>query len=174
MSNWNPLVTPIDYILLTRKKSPGLAEIVGASQPRKWDERPGYGLSGAFIVYTGTGLAHFSVHVHLFTVADWDAWNIWKQLIAKPPSGLKPEALDIWHPFLEDLGIKAVVVEDQLQPVDVGNGEWVHEIKFVQFRMPTPAVCKPMAAKSEPEPEDSVDRTIKNLYSRIQLFELAP
>jgi hypothetical protein len=154
MSGWNPLTSPIDYYLLLRRKSPGLSEVAGASQPRKWDERGGYGLSGAFLVYTGDGLAHFSIHTHLFTVDDWDEWNQWKQIVSKPPAGTRPKALDIWHPFLEDLGITSVIVENRMQPVDVGGGEWVHEIKFGQWRMPKTSYAKPESSKVEPLTEN--------------------
>jgi hypothetical protein len=170
VSNWNPITNPIDYILLTRKKSPGLAEIAGADQPRKWDERGGYGLSGATLVYTGDGLAHFSVRIHLFSAEDWNEWNVWKQLVKKAPLGTRPKAQDIWHPYLEDLEIKSVVVENRLQPVDVGNGEWVHEIKFGQFRRPKVTYSKPEASKVEPD--DPYDKVIANLTGQFQ--KLAP
>jgi hypothetical protein len=172
MSGWNPLTNPIDYILLAGSKSPGLAEVAGADAPRKWDERPGYGLSGAFVVYTGDGLAKFCVRIHLFTVADWDEWNAWKALVQKAPIGARPRALDIWHPFLEDLGVKSVVVENRMQPVDLGAGEWVHEIKFIQFRLPTPGIGKPVASQAAQEPADFAEQWTARLTG--QVHDLAP
>jgi len=38
----------------------------GASNPRGWDVRQGYGTSGATVVYTGDGLAKFSIKVFLW------------------------------------------------------------------------------------------------------------
>lgn len=160
---WNPLQHPIDYILLAKQKSPGIA-VVGqgkpADAPSKWDERQGYGLSGAWLFYTGDGLAHFNVLLKLYTVADWNNWHAWKKLVMRRPltkadaaGGIlpRPKALDIWHPILEELGIKSVVVENRIQPqLTDETGEWTIEIVFAQFRQPKPAFAKPEASQAQP------------------------
>jgi hypothetical protein len=170
---WNPLTHPINYVLLAGKRSPGIA-VVGATKPAtapsKWDERQGYGLSGAWLFYTGDGLAHFNVQLKLYTTQDWDDWHVWKKLVMKRPltpgsasdvgkvaikiaGGAifpRPKALDIWHPLLDELGIRSVVVEDRIQPqLTDETGEWTVEILFAQFRQPKPAFAKPEASKAQ-------------------------
>ena len=56
---WNPIADPVDHILLGDKRSPGYADVDGASSIRRWDEREGFGITGSFSVFKGRGLAHF-------------------------------------------------------------------------------------------------------------------
>ncbi|WP_437647871.1 hypothetical protein [Sorangium sp. So ce362] len=170
----NPLLDsdPWRTIVLVGRRNPGLAEVVGAGSPRDWDIRKGYGLSGAFVVYTGDNLAKFTVRIRLFEDAHFDEWDSWAQLLAKPPRGVRPKALDIYHPALEDLQIRSVVVEDrsQLAPEDE-TGMWVSEIKFIQFRAPIPMLGKPegsTAALKDPTAEDKFDKSILYLKEQFQ------
>lgn len=140
---WNPLDEPCDYILLSKTKSPGLADVTGAGSPRKWDEMGGYGLSGATLKFTGVGLAKFTVTLRLYTAQDWEDWMAWRPLVAKPPLGQLPKAQDILHPFLMLLGIRAVVVEDEPQPEQTEDGVWSIPIKFIQYRKPKFQLVKP-------------------------------
>ncbi|WP_437567909.1 hypothetical protein [Sorangium sp. So ce542] len=102
----NPLREPDPWtvVVLASRRTPGLAEVVGAGSPRDWDERKGYGISGAFLVYTGDGLAKFSVKVYLWEDAHFEEWESFKLIVDKPARGVRPKALDIYHPALDDLG----------------------------------------------------------------------
>jgi len=102
--SWDPLNLPIDAFILADQVSPGLAEIVGASSPRKWDERKSYALSGASLVFRGVGLARFTARIRLYTPEHWGHWHAWKSLVVRPPAGERPKSLDIWHPILEEQG----------------------------------------------------------------------
>lgn len=147
---WNPLEQPVDYIKLGGVRSPGLAEVLGATSPRKWEERGGYGLSGSTVVFRGVGLCKFTVKLKLYTEEDWTAWNAWRPIVAKPPFGTRAKALDIWHPLLEQLEVKAAVVEEVSQPEQTDNGEWTITLKFIEFRRPKVALAKPEGAKATP------------------------
>jgi hypothetical protein len=162
--SWNPLAQPVDYILLSGQRSPGIAEVTGASSPRRYDERRGYGLSGATVVFKGIGLTRCTVKLRLYTEQHWADWEAWKPLIDRPPLGSRPKALDIWHPFLEALEVKSVVVEDVSQPEQTDDGEWTIEIKFVQYRKPTLALAKPEGSTAAPV--DPVDQKIENLHNQ--------
>lgn len=165
---WSPIEQPCDYVLLGGKRSPGVAEIVGASSPRQWDEREGFGLSGAWIIFRGRGLAKFSIVLHLLSQADWDAWTAWKPLVDKMPTrraagGKDSGALEIWHPHLEALDIKAVAVVEVMQPVQDDLGGWSVEIKLIEFRRPKVALAKPDGAAAGPEPDPIEENVIKPL-----------
>jgi hypothetical protein len=160
---WNPIVAPCDYILLAGQRSPGLAEVRGASSKRRWDEREGFGLSGAFSVFKGRGLASFSVFLRLYTEQDWRDWYAWKPLVDRLPtkrSGSKTDtgALDILHPYLEALDIRAVGVAEVMQPDQTGDGEHTIEIKFLEFRHPKLTLAKPEG--SEATPVDPIERDV--------------
>jgi hypothetical protein len=147
---WNPLTDPVDYFALEGMRSPGIAELTGASSPRKWEERGGYGLSGATVVFRGVGLCYFTFRIKLYTEDDWQDWLGWKALVDRPPYGTRPKAHAIWHPFLDQLGVTAAVVEEVSQPEQGESGEWTISIKFIEFRRPVAALAKPLSAKATP------------------------
>lgn len=168
---WNPITSPCDYILLDRKRSPGIAEVSGASSIRRWDEREGFGISGAWIVYKGRGLAKFSVTIRLATVDDWAAWHAWRPLVDKLPArrfgaGRDSGSLDIWHPYLEDLDVRSVCVAEVMQPVIAEDGTATVEIKFIEFRQPRMALAKPEGAPAE-EVDPIEERVIKPLQAQF-------
>jgi hypothetical protein len=166
---WNPQQHGTDYAIIAGTKTPGICEIVGADAPRKWDERQGYALSGAWLIFTGNGLAHFSIKLKLYTKQHWLEWWAFRPVISKRPKPIvqgdqffvRPKALDIWHPLLDPLGITSIVVESELQPVLTDEtGEWTIELKVIQFRAPVgPAAAKPVASKPTPAP-DAVEQVI--------------
>lgn len=164
---WNPLTEPVNHVILAGQRSPGIAELQGFSSPRRWDERRGYALSGATLVFRGVGLAHGKLLLRLYTPQDWDDWSTFSTLVQRPPLGERARAMDISHPILEALGVRSVVVEDVKQPTETGTGgEYTIEISLIEHRrlQITPARTE----GSEDQPTDPVDRTIGNLEAIVQ------
>jgi hypothetical protein len=163
-----------DFILLAGQQSPGRAKVAGASSPRNWDERKGYGLSGATIVYAGDGLAKFSVELFFWEEHHFDQWDLFAELLAKPPEGQSPTAMDIEHPLLnaKPWNIHSVVVEDVGQLTEVGDdGEWSVEIKFKQHREAKRSVGKPKGSKSTPKQttaQSEADKAIQDLIKQVK------
>lgn len=175
MASFNPLITPVDYIMLgihdPRKRSivrvvgsrsPGLAEVKKASTPRKWDKRLGYGLSGSFPIFRGRDLAQFDVILRLTEDEDWIDWNNWKPLVEAPPFGKFAKALDIWHPWTEAAKIKSCVVIDVLEPEPDEFGTYTITIQMLEWRRPTIELSKPEASKGQ-EPESENQKLIQKL-----------
>lgn len=141
---FRPLTSPVDWIVLAGRRSPGLATIEGASTPRNFDERRGFGTGFATLRFRGVGLARFKVLLRLVSEQDWDDWHAWKGLVERPsvesdprrPRRPQAPPMDIEHPILADLGISSAVVEDVVQPIQTGDGEWTVEIKFIEYRQP--------------------------------------
>lgn len=169
---WNPLDEPMDKIWLAQQWSPGICDISGANSPREWEERKGYGLSGAIVIFRGVGLAHFSVKLRLYTTQDWNEWAAFKPLVDRPPYGRRPRALDIWHPILVDQGIYAVGIEDLGQPDQTADGEWTIEIKMVEYRFPKYALAKPEGAAATPK--DPFEEQIEALTARAAALLAEP
>lgn len=163
---FNPVTDPIDYILLANRKSPGIAGVNAGNSPRRWDERRGYALSGARVVYRGIGLSRPVVTLRLYTAEDWEDWHSWKELVQRPPIGERAHAQDIWHPILEDLNIVSVVVEDLLQPKQTGDGEWSIDIKFIEYRRPV--LNLEVIDGSAERSDDPVDQYIEELTGQVQ------
>lgn len=163
---FNPLVNPIDYMLINDQQSPGVVEITGAGSPRQWDERRGFGMSGAISVYRGAKLAKFSAAFSLWLPEHFDAWASFAELLAKPPNMRRPRVLTVWHPILEDLGISQAGVEDLLQPTQAEDGKWIYECKFVQYRRPRLALARPDGGDTAAV-VDPVDQEIENLTRQV-------
>ncbi len=163
---FNPITQPTDKILLADRESPGIAVVTNASSPRKWDERRGYALSGARVVFRGLGLAKPIVTLRLLTDEDFEDWHAWRDLVQRPPIGRRQTALDIWHPILEDLGITQVVVEDVGQPNQVADGEWNIMIKFIEFRRPRRVPASPIDASEATQSGNQ--QAIQNLTGILQ------
>lgn len=146
-----------DYVLIMGTPTPGRATVLNANSPRKWDERPGYGLSGASSVYTGDSLAKFKVQIDLWEFEHFALWKAFSQIVKKPPKGIRPIALDVIHPVLADLDITQAVVVDRSQLTQIEDGLWSTTIDFLQFRKPAPILAKPAkaipGASSSPVPE---------------------
>lgn len=176
--SFEPLTAPQDYFVLAGQRSPGVCDFVGADSPRRWDERRGYGLSGATVVFRGIGLSEFKARLRLYNSQDWSNWHAFRGLLQRPPTPtpsatsvqrpprVVPRALDIQHPLLEDLGIRSVVVVNVLQPEQTGNGEWTIEIVFKEFRRPVVALSRPDA--SQERVTDPVDVVMEQLSGQFQ------
>jgi hypothetical protein len=160
-----------DFITLSGQGSPGVCDVSGASAPRNWDIRNGYGLSGATVVYTGDGLAKFTVRLFLWEPQHFDAWESWRPLVRKTPRGVRPKAQDIFHPYLEELGISSVVVEDELQWTQPEPGLFAKDIKLIQFRKPLPALAKPDGSQTkpnEPTAQTEAEKMIADLSGQVK------
>lgn len=148
--SYEPLKDPTDYILLAGQRSPGIAEVQGADSARELQERKGYGLGGAHVVYKGIKLIHPKVVIRLSTDEDWTAWHEWKPLLERAPTGRRARAMDIWHPILEDQGVTSVLVENVSQPVKTNDsGEWSITIAFCEYRKPAPALSSPSGSDTQ-------------------------
>ena len=163
---WDPITGAVDYVLLAGRRSPGLAEITGGASARQWDERRGYGLSGARVVFRGVKLSRPTLKLRLITAQDWVDWEAWRDLVTKPPPMVRPRAMDIWHPLLEQIGVSSVVVEDLSQPEQTGDGEWTITIKLIEYREPVYALAAPTA--SQEQAQDPVDAQIERLTAQVQ------
>jgi hypothetical protein len=153
---WCPLSEPIDYVTFAGHRTPGVADVSGAGSPRKWDERESYGFSGAYVVYHGQNLSHFSVRVRLITEQDWLDWYGFKPIVDRVPLGKIQRPVDIVHPLLGMLGIHAAVVEDVSQALQVEDGIWEIEIKCIEYRSPVLALAAAKGAQATPDdPEDA-------------------
>jgi hypothetical protein len=150
MNLWDPITEPIDRCLIGGVLSPGLCDIAGADSPRNWDERQGPGLSGSIVVFRGVMLSHFGIKFRLCTPEHWIEWDDFAPVVMKPPYGKRPKALDIVHPLLEPLGIRAIVIENVGAPEQTSDGEWTIELKVIEYRRPHYALSTPDGAQQTP------------------------
>lgn len=186
MAEWNPFEHPRDYVEFGGVLTPGLAEIVDASWPLKWDEVPTYATIGSFPRFTGKRLSHFTVKIRMYTVEDWNKWWTLKPLLFKlPKRGLtaggqkgreNANVLDIYHPLLAAVDINACVIEEVMQPLQTNDSEWTIEIKCLEFRQPVIAVATAEGAKATPADPEDAQQNDANLRSAAEdaAFEAIP
>lgn len=170
--SFNPLKTPVDHIILSGQRSPGIAELSGFSIPKKWQELSGMGFSGGFVLYRGRKVSKGTVRIRLYSDADWIAWDLFVPLLRREPRSRQPKAQSIWHPWLQMLGIKSVVVEDLKQPVEIDNGGYAFDIKMIEFRQPKRRLAKPKGAEEKEKKLDPVEQEIQDNSEQIEA--LAP
>jgi len=158
-----------DFPRIADKRSPLLTDVSGATSPRHWDEKKGYGLSGATLVYTGDGLAKPVLRFFAWRPEHFVAWEPFRTIVAKPPSGAKPTAFSIEHPFLAELGIVSVVVEDETMWTQQDAGLYTKDVKLIQWRESKPALGKPTATQWMQAPAQSAaDKAIDDLVKQVK------
>jgi hypothetical protein len=182
MAGWNPIEQARDYAIIAGKQTPGVCEIVGAGDLRKWDVQQAPGLMGAYALFMGKDLAKFTMRLKLQTLADWQGWDELRPLLAKvprrrygavggPPNAKGSGALDILHPILQQVNIKAVVVEAIKAPEQTGDGEGTINVELLEFRRPKVAMAKPDGAEAA-APTDPWDLKIEALTNQLDALSV--
>lgn len=170
MTAFDPLVTPIDSIILGGMISPGIARVIGAASRRKVDIRGAYGISATVAVWLE--VAEFKVEIDLYTSEDWAEWHLFastvlREMKANRRNRASDFALDIWHPWLEALDIKSVIVKSISQPEEVEPNVYRITLEFIEYRKAVaPTLSKPEAAKEKPK--DKIDQLIEANTERIR------
>lgn len=164
-----------DYIILAGVRSPGVCRFTkSANSPRSWDVRQGYGFSGAYVVYTGAGLAKFSIAFDLWNGDQFSApWLQFAALLEKPKRGVKLRGMGIVHPRLQmaPWRIKDVVVEDVTAFESTDEGLYTAVVDFLEYSPPKPVLVKPTEAipgitLAAPTASDNADAEILALRSQ--------
>jgi hypothetical protein len=138
-----------------------------------WDERQGYGLSGAYLVPKGDPLVEMSFDVNIWASADAANYRQLLKTVLRKPTGLvigasnSSAAMGISFPQVNDMGITAVVVTavtPLMNPLVTsgGKGPWKAKVKLKEFRAPLPAIGIPKTVipdKAPPNPsaQDNLD-----------------
>lgn len=189
MANWNPHDQPVNKFILDDYVSPGICQQPkNAAVKRKLDERLGYGIDRAFLIYTGRELAKFVTEILLVTREDWRYWReTFQPMIHSVPrrgpvrssnGGYEPgKSHLIWHPQLIVLEITQCVVEVEPQETidEYGVGHVPLEFRQV-VPMPKAAYARPEAPQQDKplnEDQKEIKRLTDVLSSKRQANEMA-
>jgi hypothetical protein len=154
-----------DAIRITGTWSPGLCEISKAGVIFTWDKRKGYGLGGAWLIFTGDDLSEFDITWRFWRQDQIDAWKAFQKTnFSKPPvqpqqNGAflpnipKPKALGVYNPILNELGITQMVPKTIGQFRQTVIGKWEKTISFYQFKPPVPLIGRPNQAVPDTKPK---------------------
>lgn len=177
---FDPITSPVDFIVLSGKRSPGLATVSGSALMRQIDERKGFGSIGATTIVRGQKISPVVVKIRLFTKEHFAAWPEFRDLVKRNPrtseSGARTGSIspfDIEHPLLEEIGIRSVVLESLGQAEQTTeDGEWTYTIGFKEYRRPRLALASTDGSTNE-EPTDPVDREIARLTRQVERLAAA-
>lgn len=154
---WSPLRQPFDQAVLAGRVTPGLVDFDGLSSPREFEERGGFGVNGATIVFRAKKLCHFRMTFRLYTEEHWAEWNAFAPFALQLPLGKNARALDIVHPLTEQMGIRSIVLDDIVAPVASDDtGEWSAVLSCIEYRAPTFGASKPEGSEDKP-PDPNAD-----------------
>lgn len=135
----------VDTVFIGADESPGQATILSGKQPSDWDERKGYGLTGATLWPKGDPLGTFAIRFDIWLESDYQKWLAYYTKYFAPeaklitPGSLTPAALTIVHPVLAQLGLQQCVVTDREQLTKDEYGLWSQTIHFKKYKKPVPA-----------------------------------
>lgn len=152
-SNRDALPDSADTIVVNGEKCPGKCTVQTPNSPRGWDERNGYGMSGATLAPKGDPLATFKVLVEVWKGDDYVAWKAFaakyfSKTVKNSPGSVTPKALGIYHPELAapPISISSVVVLDFTSHGVDDDGLWSGVLDFKEYRKPIQVPQKPVSA----------------------------
>lgn len=139
----------VDYLVVGAVPIP--ADKTTLSPPklkRNWTVKPGFGIQGAFCVYTGEGLATFDATFEFWNEEKEPLWDAFAALYLSAPLGVKPAAIGIYHPILmkPPFRIQNVQVTDIEGWSLVTPGRWQTRLTLLEYRPPLPFI----PVKTEP------------------------
>ncbi len=114
----SPLANPAAYdvIRIGLAVSPGYCVISGFDRESEWDVKKGKGTKGATLTYVQNPPVEGEIEFFLWDDGrlgtghnHFEEWATFSALLETDPSKKKPEGLPIFHPFLADRGINAVI-----------------------------------------------------------------
>lgn len=158
----DPIANPEawDHITIGGVASPP-CEISEGKRKHEWDIKKGKGSDGASVTYVGMQPMTFSVTFFL-----WDngtlgtgrnhfkEWDAFIPLLKYQATKKAVQAVDIYHPSFEGLGIKAVVTESISNVSHKGGGMYHVTVEFLEYYPPPP-----VSAVSTPTKSDAAAKT---------------
>lgn len=139
-----------DSVGLGQLESPGLCEISGFDREYDWDVKKGKGAKGATITFTGQQPAKGSITFKLWTAEHFARWDTFRRALKYDPTKKTAQAIDLYHPSLDDLDVSSVVTT-KIGPIKHdGGGMYSIKCEFLEYLPPpkTSAVGSPTGSKS--------------------------
>lgn len=143
---------------------------------RNFSVKEGYGVDGAFCIYTGEGLAAFDVTFEFWNEEKEGLWDAFASAYLVSPSR-SPVALSVYHPILlkPPFRIEGVQVTEIEGWSLVTPGRWQTRLSFLEYR---PRPKQFIAKKAEPaipgvatevvKPKTAQDYRMANRMAKLQ------
>jgi len=143
-----------DYFTIGGFASPGVAVVHEFKRRHEFDVKKSKGVYGATITFIGRPPATGRIQLIFFQTAHFVSWAGFRPLLKYNPTKSAVQAVDIFHPSLDDIDIKSVVCESIGNIVHEGNKKYTVEIEFLEYFPPPPisAVSTPTTSAPDTDP----------------------
>lgn len=134
-----PRLDPVawDFVIVADRALPCLRDYPKARPGRKLDAKSAPGSSGGRIVDKGYDLAKVTVTLSLWTEDHFATWGALLEVI-QPRAGRRRDAVSIYHPALEAVGISSVVVES-ISSIEHSGTAGIYRASFEAIQYQPPA-----------------------------------
>ncbi len=156
-------LSPIDYpyewdvIRIGGVTSPGVCKISGWKKTNDWDVKKGKGTLGSTVTFTGREPSKGSVTFYLWTNDHFNRWNTFRKLLKYDTTKENISAVDIYHPSLETIDVKSVVIESIGMIERESGGLYSIQVDMLEYFPPpkksavkTPSGSKPTGKNTTP------------------------
>ena len=186
-SNWlvpgatgtNPFDQPWDwdYCYVAGVICPGYCEVTGWDREWGWQEKHARGMQGNILTYTGKPAAKGQIKFYLTEGHDFAEWVTFLPLFKYDPTRINTSAVDVRHPAIQFLEVKACVTLHISQPEHEGLNLWSITVKMAEFTKPPPAPAVSTPAGSNagagvnpsatPSPTDPAEIKFNGLWQQF-------
>lgn len=126
-----------DLVEIGGIENPGICTLSGFKRETEWDIKVGKGTKGATVTLSQLPPAKGSIKFQLWTPEQFRIWNeTFRPLFLYDPTRKAVNAVDIYHPYLADLGIKSVVTESISIPDPDGKGSFFITVELLEYLPP--------------------------------------
>jgi hypothetical protein len=129
---------PWDVVVLAGRTMPGRAEVTGKGVSHQIDIKKALGNHGAVFTDNGAELGKFDIKLHMWTDAQWIAFQAIRPLLQPTTPKGKLQAVDVEHPAINGIGVRSIYVTRVGIP-EVGRhekGVVVVDIECLEFAPP--------------------------------------
>jgi hypothetical protein len=144
--------------------------IVSAERVYRINKMMGLGADGASTVFVGRQIVEAKATFWAWQVDHFTAWDALKVLLTyEPTKGTPVRAVDIYHPAIADLGVRAMLVEKLSTWTHEGKGLYSRTLDLVEYK-PVPktaAYGKPFSAPGDDPQTDLAVQVRQNTVDAL-------
>lgn len=142
----DPINNPQAWSVVTvgGQVSPGIAFVTDFKSKHEWDVKKGKGVFGATITYVGRPPATGSIKFMLWLPVHFQQWETFRDAFKYDATKKQPQAVDIYHPALADVGLLSFVCEGIgmiVEEGEPGSGLYSCSVDLLEFFPPPPAAA---------------------------------
>lgn len=125
-----------DVVQIGETTSPGICTVSGFKRTHGWEVKKGKGVKGSTITLNEFPPAEGTIKFLLWTPEHFVAWGAFRPLFKYDPTKKTVNAVDIFHPALDDIEVRRVVCKDIGQVEKEGPGLYSITVSLLEYNPP--------------------------------------